>query len=92
MDDGLRAAQALADKVRKGKVSDGFTARDVRRNQWRHLTSDEAVQAALDWLEDEDWLRAEEVGGTGPGTGRRTRRCFINPKAVKASKPGGGHG
>ena len=88
-DDGLRAAQALADKLRQGKLIDVFTARDVRRNQWRSLTTDEAVQAALDWLEDEDWLRSEEVGGTGPGTGRRTYRYFINPKVAK---PGSDHG
>jgi phage/plasmid primase-like uncharacterized protein len=91
-DDGLRAAQALADKVRQRKLSNGFTARDVRRNQWRNLTSDEAVQAALDWLEDEGWLRAEEVGGAGPGTGRRTWRYFINPRTAKADKSGGDHG
>ena len=91
-DDGLRAAQALADKVRQGKLTDGFTARDVRRNQWRNLTSDEAVQAALDWLADEGWLRADEVGGAGPGTGRRTWRYFINPKAAKSGKAGDDHG
>lgn len=91
-DDGLRAAQALADKVRQGRLQDGFTARDVRRNQWRGLTTDEAVQAALDWLEDEGWLRAEEVGGAGPGTGRRTWRYSINPKAAKVGKAGGDHG
>jgi hypothetical protein len=91
-DDGLRAAQALADKLRQGKLQDGFTARDVRRNQWRSLTTDEAVQAALDWLEDEGWLRGEEVGGAGPGTGRRTRRYSINPKAAKVGKAGGTHG
>jgi hypothetical protein len=83
-DDGLRAAQALADKVRQGKLPDGFTARHVRRSQWRYLTRDEAIQAALDWLEDESWLRADQVGGTGPGTGRRTWRYFINPKAGQA--------
>ena len=82
-DDGLRAAQALADKIRRGRLADGFTARDVRRNQWRCLTTDEGVQAALDWLEDEGWLRSDEVGGTGPGTGRRTRRYSINPKIVR---------
>jgi Protein of unknown function (DUF3987) len=87
IDDGLRAAQALADKVRQGKLADGFTARDVRRNQWRYLTTGEALEAALDWLEDEDWLRADRVGGTGPGSGRRTWRYSINPK-VKVLKPG----
>ena len=72
--------------MRQGKLTDGFTARDVRRNQWRNLTSDEAVQAALDWLEDEGWLRADEVGGAGQGKGRRTWRYFINPKTAKAGK------
>ena len=78
-DDGLRAAQALATKLDRGVLPDGFTLRDVRRNQWRHLTVDEAIQAALDWLEDEDWLRRESCGGTGPGSGRRTVRYRINP-------------
>jgi Protein of unknown function (DUF3987) len=88
-DDGLRAAQALAEKIRQGKVSDGFTARDIRRNQWRYLTTDEAVQAALDWLTDEIWLRVEEVGSTGPGSGRRTWRYFVNPKVREVYKVGG---
>jgi hypothetical protein len=79
-DDGLRAAQALATKLSKAKLADGFTARDVRRNQWRYLTTDTAVQSALDWLEDEGWLKSYEVGGTGPGSGRPTYRYKINPK------------
>lgn len=77
-DDGLRAAEALADKIKAGKLADGFTAREVRRNQWKHLTTDDVVTAALDWLEAEHWLRSEEVGGNGPG--RRTYRYIINPK------------
>lgn len=85
-DDGLRAAQALADKIKQGKLADYFTARDVRRNQWRYLTSEEAVQAALDWLEDEHWLIGEQVGGIGAGSGRRTTRYLINPQALKAAK------
>ena len=84
-DDGLRAAQALAAKLGRGALDDGFTVRDIRRHQWRHLTSDEAIHAALDWLEDEDWLRAESTGGTGPGSGRRTMRYHMNP-AVSAQR------
>jgi hypothetical protein len=81
-DDGLRAAQALAAKVERGALDDGFTLRDVRRHQWHNLTQDDAIQAGLDWLEDEDWLRSEVTGGTGPGSGRRTLRYRINP-AIK---------
>jgi hypothetical protein len=87
-DDGLRAAQALAAKLERGALEDGFTLRDVRRNQWRSLTTDEAIQAALDWLEDEDWLRSEATGGTGPGSGRRTLRYRIHP-AIKGKRKGG---
>lgn len=86
-DDGLRAAQALAWKIERGALEDGFTVRDVRRNQWRGLTKDEAIHAALDWLEDEAWLRSKAVGGTGPGSGRRTLRYSINP-AIKAKALG----
>ena len=87
-DDGYRAAQALAAKLKRGDLKIGFTLRDVRRNQWRHLTTDEAIQAALDWLEDEDWLRGETHGGTGPGTGRRTVRYRINPGVAPRDKDG----
>jgi hypothetical protein len=78
-DDGLRAAQALAGKLEHGALADGFTPRDVRRHQWRSLITDEAVQAALDWLEDEGWLRREVTGGTGPGSGRPTYRYRMHP-------------
>lgn len=88
-DDGLRGAQALAAKLERGALEDGFTLRDVRRSQWRNLTADEAIQAALDWLEDEDWLRSEVSGGTGPGSGRRTARYWINPAVTVGRKDGG---
>lgn len=84
-DDGLRAAQALASKLSQAKLNDNFTAREVRRNQWRYLTTDSAVQSALDWLEDEGWVKSYEVGGKGPGSGRSTHRYRINPKIKKSN-------
>lgn len=82
-DDGLRAAKALADKVKGGELPNGFTMRDVRRHQWSGLTNDEDIQPALEWLEDEHWLRPEITGGTGPGSGRRTVRYRIHPKILE---------
>lgn len=80
-DDGLRAAKALAEKLQQGKLKDGFTARDVRRNQWRFLTTAEAVEAALDWLEDDGWLRVDR-DAVQVGAGRSTARYLINPQVT----------
>ena len=77
-DAGLRAAQALSDRIKRGMLPDGFTMRDVRRNQWRHLTADEAIRAALDWLEGDGWVRREAAAAT-PAGGRPTMRYRINP-------------
>jgi hypothetical protein len=75
-DEGFRAAQALAKRIKdcelpKNFNPEDFTARDVRRNQWRYLTKDDAVKAALDWLEDEGWIRAKKATST---EGRPTQR------------------
>jgi len=88
MDDGIRAAQTLAAKITQGRVKDGFTVREIRRNQWRGLTTNAAIQAAVDWLEDEHWVRGEDTGGTGPGSGRRTTRYRINPNVKTKRRKG----
>ncbi len=85
MDDGLRAAQALSDKIKQGKLTDGFTARDVRRNRWKYLTTDEAIQAALDWLEDEYWVKPVLTNSNG----RHTIRYSIHPTC--SAEVGGHH-
>ena len=65
---------------------DGFTLRDVRRHQWHGLTSNKDIEFALLWLEDEDWIRGEEIGGDGPGSGRPTTRYTINPKCLRTTE------
>ena len=82
-DKGARAAQALADRIRAGDLADGFTARDVRRKQWRHLSSDASVREALEWLEGEAWIIP--VSTPPDATGRRTVRYIVNPKIRKES-------
>lgn len=87
VDDGLRAAQTLAGHLRKGKLKDLFTIRSVRRNQWSHLTTNEAIQAALEWLEDENFVRPETIG-SGPKGGRPTTAYRINPALLKTESQG----
>jgi phage/plasmid primase-like uncharacterized protein len=97
-DEGLRSARELAkhlalpiSELPKNFKPEDFTLRDVRRNQWRYLTADEAVQAALDWLEDEGWVRSRKAGSGGKG-GRPTYRYEVNPAVRPAEKAGGSNG
>ena len=68
----------------------GFTARDVRRHQWSSLKDGAAVEAALDWLEDDDRIRSEDVGSRTTG-GRPKVIYHINPRLVKAAEAGKDH-
>ncbi len=60
-------------------ISHGFTARSLKRKNWKGLTNDEAVQTALDVLIEYDWLNYKEVKSTVQG-GRPTERYWINSK------------
>ena len=60
-------------------ISYGFTARSLKRKNWKGLTDDNAVQTAIDVLIEHDWLDYKEVKSTGQG-GRPTERYWINPK------------
>lgn len=77
-DKGFRSAQALADKLKRGLLSDGFTARDVIRHQWRYLTKNESIVKALEWLESDGWVKPFKQNDIG----RPTTKYKINP-AVK---------
>ena len=77
--DGFAGAYALSLKIADGTVEDGFTARDIRRNRWKHLTTAEDVEEAITKLIKREWLRPRAVGGTGQGSGRATTQYLINP-------------
>lgn len=71
------AAVALLKKVQSGALPNGFTARDVYRNQWVGLTDPEMVGHALTLLEEMGWIRA----GTESTGGRRRVTYAVNPAA-----------
>ena len=78
-DAGLCSAQHLVDKIKKGKLLSGFTARDVQRHQWSRLTTPESIQAAISWLQDAHWLHCT-TAPVGKQGGRPTEVYHINPK------------
>lgn len=70
-----KAAKALGSKISDGKLSDGFTVRDVTRHGWRDLTANGDVESALDLLENKGWLRRLPEANIG----RPTTAYAINP-------------
>jgi hypothetical protein len=73
------AATAILSHIRKGDLSDGFTARDVHQKDWAKLTDRDHVQAGLDLLVDLDCLEASG-SPKSQGGGRPKTTYNINPK------------
>lgn len=73
----VKSAAELAKKIKKRVVQNGFTARDVYRNEW-YLLNREQTEAAIDELIDAGWIRPiiEEKNDVG----RPTERYEINPE------------
>jgi len=70
------AARMLATKILDGKLSDGFSLRDVYRPSWSGLSDRTEATAAVDVLQDHDWLATEKLDtGGAPKTVYR-----INPR------------
>ena len=71
------AAKAILSRIRKGHLSDGFMARDIRRKEWSNLTDNGAIKAGLDLLAEYDWIAPHTVQTLG-----RSRTTYaINPGA-----------
>jgi hypothetical protein len=74
------AAHALAEKLKAGELADGFSVREVYKSGWSDLTDRDAVQAALDELEQDAWIRRMPAR---KGTGRPSSPTYlINPKIL----------
>lgn len=61
-----------------------FTVRDVYRNEWRDLTTPEAVRRVLPILEDAGWVRLAEMQFRKEG--RPSEIYLINPKVGRNTK------
>jgi len=76
----VSAANLLGRRIAEGKLTDGFTVRDVVRKGWAGLATGAQAEAALALLEEHGWV----IGADGDNaTGRPTTRYHVNPKARK---------
>jgi hypothetical protein len=63
------------DRIRKGQLGDGFTAKDIYQKGWHGLQGGPKLNEALKLLCDYDWLRAKTIETPG-----RPKHVFlINP-------------
>lgn len=75
----VSGAKALLKRIKAGAVDDGFTARDVYRNQWSGLENREVATKAIAVLVDHGYLITET-----PETGGRSKSIYrIHPEARK---------
>lgn len=75
----VSTAAMLSRRIASGKLSNGFTARDVVRKGWRGIKNTADAEAALAILEDRGWIVGMEL--PDPQGGRPTTKFYINPRA-----------
>jgi hypothetical protein len=72
------AAKAILGHIRKGDLTDGFTARDILQRDWSSLTDRDQVHAGLNLLAEYDWITAKPVKTAG----RPKTVYLINPSGT----------
>jgi hypothetical protein len=70
-----QAMAVIADKLKKGELKDGFTARYAQRKRWVEQAS--IAEFALEELAEKNWVR--EIPYVAQGAGRPTRKWEANP-------------
>jgi len=78
-----QAASELGRHLANGwkREEEVFTVRDVYQNDWRGLSTPDAVRRALALLEDAGWVRTSDLDRLG--NGRPSEIYLINPKVSR---------
>ena len=80
-----RAAHAIEDLIKDGKLTEGFTKRDAIKTERGHLKNEKAVEAALEILEENGYLRSAKSQGPGRSTVRYSINPAMNAGSVEAA-------
>lgn len=81
----MDSAKALSRHIRRGALKDGFTVRNVYRNNWSLLGTAKEAAEAVEVLVDLGWLRAVQEQRVNATDGRPTVRYCINPRLQAAA-------
>ena len=81
----MDSAKTLSRHIRRDALNDGFTVRDVYRNNWSLLNTAKEAFEAVEVLVDLGWLRAEQDKQVNGTDGRPTVRYYINPRLQAAA-------
>ena len=76
LDPGRAGAKVLAEHILAGDVPDGESLRDVQHREWSQLRSSGQVEAAVDVLAKQGWVRVER-SSTG---GRPSKLIRLHPE------------
>jgi hypothetical protein len=79
-------ASKVAELIRRRKLTT-ITIGDVSKKEWAGLRERKDVMAAMEHLEDVDWLRPAS-GAPGQRGGRPTLRWDVNPRVHEEVSPG----
>ncbi len=78
-------ARLLLDRVRAGRLGDGFTPRQVAVKHWAGLATPDAVRKAAELLVEHGWLRLDVVAAGASG-GRPSERYLIHPALLNGGE------
>jgi putative DNA primase/helicase len=83
----VAAAKAVLRRIKGGDLADGFSAREIQRKDWSHLTESHHIAAGLDLLADHNYVAVQDrpIGQKG---GRPSTAYLINPAVKPKNKNG----
>ncbi len=77
----VATAAMVGRRLAEGRLTDGFTARDVVRKGWAGIGTSAQAEAALAVLDERGWVQSVDIEDHG----RPTTRYYINPAIRKAA-------
>jgi hypothetical protein len=60
----LETARALVERLKNGELTNGFTARELKRKGWAGMTETMDVDNALEEVESAGWIKSKKCGNT----------------------------